>query len=85
MQDDVEASWEKTKAVSFSAGERSAKLTLHAYMFDSKKLLANISILAQKTVDAIDSGLKASGDAAAQVLGKLRTSNKQSYDLTKNE
>lgn len=47
--------------------------------------IEKISISANKTVDAIDSGLKATGDAAANLLGKMTPSNNQSYDLVKNE
>lgn len=86
MQDTVEASWEKTKAASISTGERLAKLILQLTCLIPRNYWQTSRFyLAQKTVDAIDSGFKASEDVAAKVLGKLRTSNKQSYDLTKNE
>lgn len=70
---------EKTKSASVSAGEPH----LRKVRFDG--IIEKFSISANKTVDAIDSGLQATGNAAANLLGKMRPSNNQSYDLAKNE
>lgn len=87
LKDAVQTSWEKTKSDSVGAGERFAKYRpnvgiWHVWFWEN---IEKFTILAHKTVETIDSSLKGTEDAAANLLGHLSLPKNQTYDLQKNE